>query len=144
MLEIYNVALIQQLANSCFTPLAWSGLPNSWSHPKTWPGEGMRRVWSSLVCCAFSCVSTAHSLSTCSSLEQCGTWKRLMSIETFRHNQITDKRYTDISWLDKQHARCRHTTGGRYYCSSTRGIVCRQWVDVFFSNLVRYHFQLLF
>lgn len=94
-------------------------------------------------CLAF--ISTAHSLSTCRSLEWCGTCKRLMSTETFRHNQITDRHCTDISRVDKQHARCRHTTGGRYYCGSTSGIAYRECTYIYFSTwqdtIFNYYFK---
>lgn len=52
------------------------------------------------VCCAF--ISNAHSLSTWSSLEWCGTCKRLMSIKTFRHNANCRQTYTDISLINRQ------------------------------------------
>lgn len=93
-------------------------------------------------CLSFN--STAHSLSTCSSLARCGTWKRLMSIETFRRDQITDRHYTDISRGDKPHAHCRRTTGGRYSCCSTSGIACT-WCTYMFSTwrdtIFNYYFQ---
>ena len=43
-----------------------------------------------------------HCFSTCNSLEWCGTCKRLMSIETFRHNANYRQTYTDISLVNRQ------------------------------------------
>lgn len=111
---------------------------------KTLPGgRHEERLKLTYVLC-IACISTAHSFSTCSSLEWCGTWKRLMSIETFRHNANYRQTLHRHRYTDKQHARCRHTTGGRYYCSSSIGISYRKIYYLFFSNLVRHRFQVLF
>lgn len=125
VLEIYNMVLTQSLATLRYYFLSLVTNISFLSNLQimVWSRHEKRLELTSVPCLAF--ISTAHSLSTCSSLERCGTCKRLMSIETFRHNQLTDTHYTDISWVDKQHARCRHPAGGRHYCGTTSGIAYR-------------------
>lgn len=60
-----------------------------------------------MLCLAF--IRTAHSFSTCSSLERCGTCKRLMSIETFRHN-ANYRQMLHRHFIDKQTGNM-HTAG---------------------------------
>lgn len=78
-----------------------------------------------------ACKRTAHSFSTCSSLAWCGTCKRLMSIETFRHSANYRQTLHRHRTTDRQHARCSHTTRGRYYCSSSIGISYRKYISSF-------------
>ena len=93
------------------------------------------------VCCAFK--NTAHCFSTCSSLERCGTCKRLMSTETFRHNANYRQTNTDISLINRQ-ATCTLQAHYRWQIL----LQLHHWkilqiscINEFLSFRVRYYFQ---
>lgn len=95
-----NIQCPHSVTSYSFTSLAWPQMSNSLNGLQNIAsgqagGEGGAQ---SVLCLQEYC----HCFSTCSSLEWCGTCKRLMSIETFRHNANYRQTYTDISLINRQ------------------------------------------